>query len=263
MKKYVYYHLYLTDDVGAWSSYLLDNFKRMEDTKLLDELEKIYLVVVGNLNNIGLAYHLAKTLSDKYEVTAYANPMGEDHNLLLLNDTQSFPPQVTENVTIKKIYDHACKEDAYFLYNHSKGITSFERFLKTSQYETFINYYYWKEFLTWGVIDEWKNCIEAISEMDYDVAGTNYLDEPEPHYSGSFWWTKSSHIKELPDPITDEWWFDLQKNHWHDWFRTASVRFKDEMWVCSKKNTKTLNIKKIEAGSPYLYKAKAPKKLYA
>jgi len=118
MKKYAYYHLYLTDDVGAWSSYLLDNFNRMEDTKLLDELEKIHLIVIGNLNNIGMAHHLSKTLSDKYEVTAYNNPMGEDHNLLLLNDAQAFPPQINENVTIKAIYDHACREDAYFLYNH-------------------------------------------------------------------------------------------------------------------------------------------------
>jgi hypothetical protein len=263
MKKYAYYHLYLTDDVAAWSTYLLDNYKRMEDTGLLDELEKIYLVVIGNHHNIGLAYHLSKTLSHKYEFSAYENPMGEDKNLSLLDNTQSFPPQVTENVTIKKIYDHACREDAYFLYNHSKGITSFERFLKTGQHSVFINYYYWKEFLTWGVIDEWRNCIEAIGQMHYDVAGTNYLYDPEPHYSGSFWWTKSSHIRNLPDPDANDWWFALQKDHPNHHLRHASIRFKDEMWVCSRKNTRAFNIKKIEAGSPFLFSVRATKNLYA
>ena len=265
MKKYAYYHLYLTDDVGAWSSYLLENYKRMEDNKLLDELEKIHLVVIGTPHNIGLAYNLSRTLSEKYEFSAYENPMGEDRNLLLLDNPQSFPPQVNENVTTKKIYDHACREDAYFLYNHSKGITSFERFLKTGQYDAFINYYYWKEYLTWGVIDEWRNCIEALSDMDYDVAGTNYLHGPEPHYSGSFWWTKSSHIRNLPDPIENEWWFALQKDHPNYHLRHASVRFKDEMWVCSKQNTKALNIKDISPylRTLYLFEARAIKKFYA
>lgn len=262
MKKYAYYHLYLTDDVGAWSSYLLDNFKRMEDHGLLDELEKIHLIVIGNLNNIGLAYHLSKTLSEKYEITAYANPMGEDKNLLSLDNAQAFSPQVNENVTMKAIYDHACREDAYFLYNHSKGITSFERYLKTSQYDGFINYYYWKEFLTWGVIDEWKNCMTAL-DTDFDVAGTNFLAAPEPHYSGSFWWTKSSHVRRLPDPSTNEWWFDMQRDHWNLHLRTASVRFKDEMWVCSKKDTKAYNVKEIKAASPYLFQVRATKNLYA
>jgi hypothetical protein len=263
VKKYAYYHLYLTDDVAAWSSFLLDNYKKMEDSGLLDELEKIHLIVIGNIDNIRLAYGLAKTLSNKYEFTAYDNPMGNDNNLLSLNDAHSFPPQVNENTTIKLLYDHACKEDAYFLYNHSKGITSFERYLKTYNFDCFINYYYWKEYLVWGVIDEWKQCINSL-DSNFDVAGTNYMTEPEPHYSGNFWWTKSSHVKKLPDPITDQWWFDLQKDHWHEWFRHASIRYKDEMWVCSEKETNAFNIKDISSvTSTRLFEARATKKFYA
>jgi hypothetical protein len=35
------------------------------------------------------------------------------------------------------------------------------------------------------------------------------------------------------------------------------------MWVCSKKDANILNVKKIEAASPYLFQARAIKKLYA
>ena len=262
MKKYAYYHSYLTDDVAAWSSILLNNYKKMEDSGLLDELDKIYLVVVGSPTNVKMAYGLSKHLSDKYEFIAYKNPMENDKKLVELNNDKLSPPHVSENVTIKHLYDHACREDAYFLYNHSKGVTTFERFLKQGYYNWFINHYYWKEFITWGVIDEWKNCVEALEI--YDVVGANYQTTPEPHFSGNFWWSKSSHIKKLPDPSTEQWWFDLQKDHSNKWLRNASVRFKDEMWVCSEKNTMTLNVKDISSvASASLIKARAIKNLYA
>ena len=263
MKKYAYYHMYLTDDAAAWSSFLLENFKRMEDHGLLDELEKVYLVVVGKPNNVGLAAGLAKTLSNKYEIIAYQDTFNSDSDLSCLDDDKSEKAknQVNENVTVKLLYDHARREDAYFLYNHSKGISSFERILKTGDFNRFINYYYWKEYLSWAVIDKWKDCLVALSH--YDVSGTNYFSTPEKHYSGNFWWSKSSHLITLPDPATNEWWFDMQRDHWDHHLRNSSVRFKDEMWVCSNKDTKIFNLRDIEhmVGSR-LYERRATKKLY-
>ena len=264
MKKYAYYHMYLTDDIAAWSIFLIDNFKKIEDAGLLDELEKIYLTVIGNHDNIGMVIALAKTLSDKYEIVAYQNTFESDADLNILDQhTEKAINQVNENVTIKLLYDHACREDAYFLYNHSKGITSFERMLKNGHFNTFINYYYWKEYISWGVIDKWKDCINAL-DNSYDVSGANYFSFPEKHYSGNFWWSKSSHITKLPDPITHDWWFDLQRNHWNNHIRNASIRFKDEMWVCINKDTKIFNISDIEPliGTKLLYEKRAIKKLY-
>lgn len=264
MKKYAYYHMYLTDEAAAWSSFLLENFKRMEDCGLLDELEKVYLVLVGKPSNVGIAVGLAKSLSDKYEIIAYQDTFESDKDLNHLDEhTEKATKQINENVTVKLLYDHACREDAYFLYNHSKGITSFERMLRKGDFDRFINYHYWKEYLSWGVIDKWVDCINALNTW-YDVAGTNYFSVPEKHYSGNFWWSKSSHLVTLPDPATNEWWFDMQRNHWDHHLRNASVRFKDEMWVCSSKTTKIFNMRDIEPviGTKYLFEKRATKKLY-
>ena len=269
MKKYAYYHLYLTEDVAAWSLYLLDNHKKMEDTGLLDELEKIHLVVVGNHENIQMAYRIIRILdtSNKYDFHAYENVINDEqmkhvYNNNLKNNEKIMP--ITENVTLKKIYDHACVEEAYFLYNHSKGITSFERSLKLGLHDMhkidiFINYYYWKEFLSWGVIDKWRDCVSALDNL-FDTAAANYSDDPKPHYSGNVWWSKSSHISKLPDPSSNNWWFDLQEKTKNNFLKNATLRFKDEFWICNIE-TKSYNI--IDMNPVVSCWKKTTKNLYA
>lgn len=269
MKKYAYYHLYLTDDIAAWSLYLLDNHKKMEDSGLLDELEKIHLVVIGNPRNIHTAWRLSVGLSDKYVFNAFEHNIDDSEMVIAHNKVlNKNDNHITENVTLKKLYDHACREDAYFLYNHSKGITTFQKYLKDDIYpihiDYFINNYYWKEFLSWGVIDKWRECVDVLDNF-YDTVAANYSTGPEPHYSGNIWWSKSSHIRNLPDPSLNDWWYDIQSKSDDLFIQNASIRFKDEMWVCSKKDTNSYNMMNLEPklGSAYLFQVRAPKKLYA
>jgi hypothetical protein len=93
-----------------------------------------------------------------------------------------------------------------------------------------LNYQYWREYLEWGVIENYKNCLDSLEYSD--LAGVNFYNTPSPHFSGSFFWATSKYIKTLPDPSTKEWWYNLQKYTKSDWLRTADDRFRDEMWVC-------------------------------
>jgi hypothetical protein len=262
MKKYAYYHIYLTEEIGTWAMYILDNFKKMEDSGLVDKLENIYISVIGNENSIALSKHLTDCLSSKYIFTPFVNTFDNDRHLATYDQNSS--KNVNENVTIKMLYDHACREDAFFLYNHSKAITTFEKLLRYGHVDQFINNFYWKEFLLWGVIDEWEKCVKAL-DVYYDVAGANFFNVPEPHYSGNIWWSKSSHLKKLPEPTNDDWWFSMKTNHWDKWFRDCDIRYKDEMWLCSIKDTKVFNLKDVEnlVGTRNLGWRRTPKKLYA
>lgn len=99
----------------------------------------------------------------------------------------------------------------YYWYVHSKGITHFGK-----DYENCI--IDWINFLLYWNIKQWKLAIKFLS--NYDTYGCNAICKQ--HYSGNFWWTKSSHLKKLPV--------------WIDSYYTAP-----EDYIC-KKNNKMFNI---------------------
>jgi hypothetical protein len=81
------------------------------------------------------------------------------------------------------------------------------------------------------------------------MVGVNYLNTPEPHYSGNFWWANSSHIRKLPDPSTTDWWHKLKQETKDNWLRTAPDRFRDEMWPCNVNGAKIMTLKKLDEGT--------------
>ena len=46
MKKVAFYHVYLTDDPGTWINVLLEQFKCMEDSNLLKNLDSFYITCI-------------------------------------------------------------------------------------------------------------------------------------------------------------------------------------------------------------------------
>ena len=50
----------------------------------------------------------------------------------------------------------------------------------------------WRNFMNWSVIEQWKQCVEALKECD--AVGPNLDMEPWVHFSGNFWWAKSEWI---------------------------------------------------------------------
>lgn len=243
MQNILYYHLYLTDDYGTWSSMFLEHMKMMEDNKILDILDGIEFTVVTNNNqrkmnsfvNLQGTYDIGRKKSIEFVLSPYET----DEDMLNSIETSK---TITENHTMRKIWNDSQEKDMIILYLHSKGITSTKKHLESGDAETFKKYHYWRQFLNWGVIENWEKCYGRIKFGDYDIAGVNYLETPSKHFSGNYWWSKSKYIKTLPDPSKLDWWYELKRKTNDHWLKNASDRFRDEQWPCCSEIAKIYNV---------------------
>jgi hypothetical protein len=236
MKQVLYYHIYMTDDIGVWSSMVTNTFIKMENNDLIEKFDQINLTVIAkNVSDINLFESFISPWVKSYPKVYFhidykQNKYFNDVSMLQQINSEN---TITENVTMQKIWNDANQyEDFKFLYIHTKGITATLNQLARGNPNRFLNYQYWREYLEWGVIENHQACIDGLTYAD--VAGVNYYSTPEPHFSGSFFWANSSYVKTLPDPATKDWWIELQLTTKSQWLKTAEDRFRDEMWICSK-----------------------------
>lgn len=234
MKRVCYYHVYLSDDMGSWASMVLEQMKKMEDVGLLGTFDKMKVsCITQNDGREGLFQYLMKSdwhIPDNLdvEIELVKNPYSNDQEMLANIESCK---TIAENYTYRKMWKDSRNEmePAQYLYIHTKGITSTDNLLRRGNAEKYKMYYYWRQYLVWGVIENWEKCVEAL--RTYDVAGINYQDMPSPHFSGGFWWANASYLASLPNPETKSWWNDLRKDTNNHWLKTCSDRFRDEMWL--------------------------------
>lgn len=230
--KTAYWHTYLTNDPGTWSGIAMEQLAAMEQHGLLNELDKLKITCIARGDSYQWFEGLVHSMVDRHKVEWdwVQNPY--EFDLQMINGLNS-EKLITENHTMRKIYKDCLDTEQLVLYLHTKGITATKRFLESGDYATYRNYYFWRQFLNWGVIDKWRDCVSHLLKDGADIVGPNFQRYPEPHYSGAFWWAKSSHICQLPDPSTLRWWRDIQARTTDQWLKTAPDRFRDEMWPCS------------------------------
>lgn len=98
-------------------------------------------------------------------------------------------PMEFEIPTLKNIKDDCdnMNEDCFVLYIHHKGASQPNDGPVTD----------WRNLLAYFNITRWKDCVEKLNE-GYETVGANWRTWPYVHYSGNFWWAKSSYIKRLP-----------------------------------------------------------------
>lgn len=255
MKTVLFYHIYL-DDLGHWSSIANEQFTCAENFGLFEAADEMYITCVSN------SYYKTKwfsLLANSYFKNAVIeevrDPFVSDEEML-----QNYPNftknniegKNTERYTQKKIYDMSQNEDMKILYFHARGITfsirtlyeareNNTKWIYDNQYQKLT--YLSRQFLNWASIENWQKMRDAIDT--YDVASFNYQTNPIPHFSGNTWWTKSSYIRTLSDPLDITWWRNLQSSLPDDnplkvGF-SSSDRFRDEFWINSNPNAKLYN----------------------
>jgi hypothetical protein len=175
---------------------------------LYSACNQIYLIINGDIKNISLNLSIPKI------------------KLISANTDIS----KCEFPTLEKIWNDCQKEELIVLYLHTKGVTKpGNQMIKD-----------WTDYLTYFNVIKWQ---DRFFELDnYDCTGVNLggnkddiNESPETwgygkaplHYSGNFWWSKSSHIKSLPNPIN---W--LPDNNFFKW------RVMAEMWLCQNSENK-------------------------
>jgi hypothetical protein len=238
VNKVLYYHVYLNDNPVVWVDNVIEQVSLIQDYGLLDYLDVIKVTAITQDDPRTVVFrNLCSSYSNKFEIDFVQNPFSNDMEMLSgLNHAAA----ITENYTFQKLYNDCSKEDQIVGYIHTKGATAPSLHLTRGDVSTYKKYVYWRHYLNWGVLEKWKECINSLDE--YDVAGVNLCETPSLHYSGNFWWSKSNHIKSLPDPAQKDWWNDLKNRTTDPWLKTADDRFRDEQWVCVRDETKAYSI---------------------
>lgn len=114
----------------------------------------------------------------------FSNLLLSDAKLELLGITCKI--SLYETHTINLLHTHATESEEEFnvLYLHTKGVT-----------RTNVNVADWIKYMIYFNINEYKTCIDKL--VDHDAVGVNLVNVYQLHYSGNFWWSKSSHIRKL------------------------------------------------------------------
>ena len=208
METVIYINVAVTGEVDRILGNLLD---RIKASGLGEHCKEIHLVINGDLSK------LTVDLSDPIYVIHHSHRDSERYE---------FP-------AIDLLWKKAQEEDLRFLYLHTKGVGSFRPTVED-----------WVEYLIHFNVDRWRDRLEELG--GHDCTGVNLQGEWNPislnsslwdkeplylkvnerlyslrHYSGNFWWSKSSHLKKLPNPY--RWIPDENFRKW---------RIANEMWVC-------------------------------
>lgn len=89
-----------------------------------------------------------------------------------------------------------CMQDppnTLYFYTHTKGISHFG----TDKEQNVID---WIQLMLYWNIERWETAVSIVSQARYWTYGCNHTGI---HYSGNFWWSKPSHIRQLSDHIPD------------------------------------------------------------
>jgi len=107
---------------------------------------------------------------------------------------------------LRKVYELAHESPCKILYFHSKGVSNqFTDFAgKTVSERKLKGAAAWRAFMSYHLIERWKDCIELLNSNDVVAAFIN-PDNAWPH--GNFWWTTSAHAKTCAKPSgsSDRW----------------------------------------------------------
>ena len=155
----------------------------------INTYKEIFNNLIHCIKNSGL-YNIIKEIRccilGNYDKTIFEN----DPKIIIVKTSNDL--SLYETYTINQVHNDALVEDFNVLYMHTKGVTKPDSiFVKN-----------WVDYLCYFNIDKYDICIKLLNECINDTIGVNLEPENDGswhsiHYSGNFWWTKSSYLKKL------------------------------------------------------------------
>ena len=203
---------------------------------LLPGWQKSYSRIWGALNR--------ELLYEQTDII-YCAVLGDDPNFPL----QALPskmkviyrgtPSDYEKPLLKKMREIAETDDKLIWYAHTKGITKIGTILENNVWD-------WLEYMLYFNFEQWRTAVEVL-KGEWNAYGVNLKSQPSTHYSGNFWWAKSSYIKTLPTEIGPEYldsemWigrgskfkgynaFESQVNHYSTGYKRD--KYENAGWIC-------------------------------
>jgi hypothetical protein len=176
MKNKLYYHFYIPDTPSHWELLLYEQLDCIEGSLLYHHCE-VEICVSSNQENYNKLQEMIKSYSF-LKSSWFDTDIEKNKNHY-------------EGTTLLKLYDECSSYDNVG-YIHSKGITNLTKYTNK-----------WRKALEYAIIEKYQDNLNAL-ENGYDVSGIFWL-KGNIHFSGNFWWAKSSYIKTLPRPVLQEW----------------------------------------------------------
>lgn len=191
-KNAIFIHIAL---LNGWYDKLGKYLSLIQNSGLLSKVINIYLCFVGDSDISILDFN--DDIMSKIIIKRVDNSL-----------------QVFEVLTQKLLYDFCCvNKDYNVLYIHTKGVGKNINLC----IEDWINY------MLYFLVEKHYDVLAALEI--YGTVGVDLRKKPVLHYSGNFWWAKSSYISTLPDPLSFK---DLCKYP----NPLNSERHNQEFWIC-------------------------------
>ena len=220
----IFYHLFIPSDIRAsqWAVLFDQHIKLITQSKL-NNLANFNLAITMPMHWThmwGIPYksnqdkNIEITFSNK--VQEYINTRYPWINILEIRDVNE--PNIYEGQTLKLLHDRCCQTDNFdVLYLHSKGMVSSSASVMV-----------WREILDHYCITEWANCLKKLQNSN--VVGVNDAKTRNIIMSGNFWWSKSEHIKSLPNPLQSDLYMGDQSDFYPN---QPAYRYSFERWILS------------------------------
>jgi hypothetical protein len=162
-----FYHVFAD---GDWQMPATEHFDELVTSGLLDNLDDVFLGVVGSRQNRDKVKHYLPGV-----VVAEAD-------------------NGWEQVTLQNVHEFAQTDDGAIFYAHTKGAWSQGDLAKQ-----------WRVSMTHDTVTRWRECVTAL--LDVEAAGPYWLKSWEPEhvdhdffFAGNFWWARSDYVRTL-DPV--------------------------------------------------------------
>lgn len=155
----------------------------------INNYKEVFNKLIECIKNSGL-YNVTKEIRccilGDYDKTIFEN----DSKIIIIKNSKDL--SLYETYTINQLYTDANMEEFNVLYMHTKGVTRPDNnFVKG-----------WVDYLCYFNVYKYDVCLNLLNNYFADTVGVTLIDQienkPYPlHYSGNFWWTKSSYLKKL------------------------------------------------------------------
>lgn len=192
----LYYHFYIPNTPSHWELLLYEQLDCIEGSELHHHCE-VEICVSSNQENYNKLQENIKSYS--FLKSTWCNTDIEKNK------------NHYEGTTLLKLYDE-CENYQNVGYIHSKGVVNLTKYVNK-----------WRKVLEYAILEKYQDNFDAL-ESGYDVSGIFWMHN-HSHFSGNFWWGRSSYIKTLPRPVLNDW----NLNFYNEEFWKSRYRY--EVWV--------------------------------
>lgn len=199
--------MHVNDLPGAFEL-LSDQMTRASESGLLDAADEWILCTNGAESNFDGA---------KEALAEFDNV----HFVHTSNDTKLWEWPTLD--FMKKICDET-DEDFAICYYHLKGLSRLNDQRVTD----------WRLYMEHFMVENWEQCFAKVSN-DFDLVGTNIIEQPWLHSSGNFWWTRASYVRTLDALVhpADTAWGTISP-YTGARLDEGNFRYDHEAWIGSK-----------------------------